>query len=81
MDDRDRQKLHNLIQAVERAYERPRLLAWRGFIYGLFTGLGATLGAALILTILTFFLRSLGGLPVIGEWFNAVGQNLPRIKP
>ncbi|MCE9557940.1 MAG: DUF5665 domain-containing protein [Armatimonadetes bacterium] len=56
------QKLDQLIQAVDRAYNRPRLMMWRSFVIGVMTALGATVGTAIIFTILIAILNSLGGV-------------------
>lgn len=36
---------------------------------GIAWGIGATLGLSIILTLLTAFLKRLGGLPIIGSFF------------
>lgn len=70
------QNLDRLVKAIDRAYHHPGPLVWRGFLIGLASGLGATIGVALVLTILGFILRELGGIPFIGEWLQGVGDNL-----
>ncbi len=70
--------LDRLLKAIDRAYHNPGPLVWRGFLIGLASGLGATLGAALVIGSLGFLLRELGGLPFIGDWLQGVGDNLNR---
>lgn len=41
----------------------------RGFVNGLGWSLGATFGFAILLTILGFVVRLLGGLPFVGGFF------------
>ena len=72
------ENLDRLVKAIDRAYHHPGPLVWRGFMIGLASGLGATLGVALVLGILGYFLRELGGLPFIGDWLQGVGNNLNR---
>jgi hypothetical protein len=40
---------------------------WRGFLVGLASGIGGTLGVALVITILTLLAGKLGAIPFIGE--------------
>lgn len=70
--------LDRLLRAVDKAYHHPGPLVWRGFLIGLASGLGATIGVALVLATFGFILRELGGLPVIGEWLQGVGDNINR---
>ncbi|OGD60885.1 hypothetical protein A3A71_03175 [Candidatus Berkelbacteria bacterium RIFCSPLOWO2_01_FULL_50_28] len=70
-------RVERLITALDRAYHRPGLLVWRGFLIGLASGLGATIGAAIVLALLGFLLREFGGLPVIGNWLNSISNSLP----
>ena len=77
-DKEKAQRLDDLLDAIDKTYHHTGRLAWRGFLLGLASGLGTTIGVALVLTILTFLLRELGGVPVIGQWFNSVGAILPK---
>lgn len=47
---------------------------------GLLSGLGATVGVAIVIALLGFLIRELGGLPVIGDWLNDVGRFLPKSR-
>ena len=40
----------------------------RGFITGIGTAFGATVGFAIVSTVIIFILQHLGGLPLIGSW-------------
>lgn len=69
MDEREQQKhVERLIAAIDKTYHHPGFLMWRGFMVGLASGLGATIGVAIVLGMLGVFLRELGALPIIGEW-------------
>ncbi len=72
------ESLDRLVRAVDKAYHHPGPLVWRGFLIGLASGLGATIGVALVLALFGFLLRELGGLPFIGDWLQGVGDNLNR---
>jgi len=77
--EQDKQKrVDQLLLAIERVYNHPGRLAARGFLFGLMSGLGATLGVAIVIWLLGFVIHRLGGLPVVGDWFNGVGQALPN---
>ncbi len=69
--------LEALTRAIKTTYGTTRLLLWRSFLAGLFSGLGATLGVAIVLALLAYLIRHLGGLPVIGDWLNQLGRVLP----
>ena len=45
---------------------------YKGFVGGVGWALGATVGFALVLVILSYVLRVLGGLPIIGEFFATI---------
>lgn len=76
-NDKEQKRIERLINAIDYAYHHPGALFWRGFLGGLASGLGATVGVAIVLTVLAFLLREFGGLPVIGDWLNAVDKALP----
>lgn len=70
--------LEKLLVAVERVYSSPVSLMKRGLLIGLFSGIGATIGAALIILLIGFLVRSLGGVPVLGDWLNALSNTIPN---
>lgn len=79
MDQNPKQdKVEQLVIALEKVYQRPGLIMWRGFLLGLFSGLGATIGVALVLGILGMLIRQFGGLPIVGDWLNGLDQILPK---
>ncbi len=57
--------MERLVRAVHLAYSSPGRLMWRGFLYGLMTALGATIGTAIFFTILIWFFQRLGGIELL----------------
>lgn len=43
------------------------------FSMGLAGALGATIGLAIVVSVLSFFVQKLGGLPLVGRWFIDLG--------
>lgn len=76
--DENSQRLHieRLTAAIEKTYHNPRVLIWRGFLIGLASGLGATIGVAIVLALLGLFVREFGGLPVIGQWLQGLNSSI-----
>ncbi|HUD21031.1 MAG TPA: DUF5665 domain-containing protein [Candidatus Saccharimonadales bacterium] len=70
--------LNQLVNAVNRSYQPTHSAMWRGFLIGIAGGLGTTLGVAIVLSLIGFLVRELGGLPVIGAWFSDVGAIIPK---
>lgn len=56
-----------------------------GFIRGIGWSFGITIGFAIISTLLVLFLRSLGGVPLVGTWLadivQATNQELVQRSP
>jgi len=69
--------LKALTTAIQQTYGTTRALVWRSFLSGLMSGLGATIGVAIILALIGFLIRHFGGLPVIGQWLGDIGKFLP----
>ncbi len=49
---------------------------WSAFVRGIFIGLGTVIGATLVVALLLWILHQLGGLPVIGEYLQGVGNTI-----
>ena len=45
------------------------IIFFKSFVGGIGWAIGATLGFALLISILGFIISKLGGLPLIGNWF------------
>ncbi len=69
--------------SVEKHKKKDMFL--RGIIAGIGWAIGVTIGFALVSTILVLFFKSLGGLPLIGDFFTSVvestQQSLPKRTP
>ncbi|MEX0748704.1 MAG: DUF5665 domain-containing protein [Candidatus Saccharimonadales bacterium] len=46
------------------------------FVRGLFMGLGSIIGATLLVALIVWLLNIFGGLPVFGEWFDALRESI-----
>ncbi|HEX3082438.1 MAG TPA: DUF5665 domain-containing protein [Candidatus Saccharimonadia bacterium] len=53
-----------------------RRQVWSSFVRGLFAGLGATLGATVGVAALVTLLQIFGATPVIGHFFQSLGQTI-----
>jgi len=49
--------------------EKYSRMFFKSFLSGIFWAMGATIGFALLLTLLSFVLKWLGGLPLVGQFF------------
>lgn len=49
---------------------------WSSFIRGVFAGLGGVVGATVGVAALVALLQLFGGTPVVGEWFQQLGQTI-----
>lgn len=63
--------VRNVVDKIHKTTSKRELLK-RGFYSGVGWAFGATIGFAIISTILVFFLRSVGGIPLIGSWIATI---------
>ena len=54
---------------LSKSKEKYSLVFLKGFVSGIGWAMGATIGFALLFSILGFILGKLGGLPLVGDWF------------
>jgi chromate transport protein ChrA len=79
MEEQDSQKLiSQLVNSIDKAYHRTGLLMWRSFLMGLMSGLGATVGVAIVITVIGLLIKEFGGLPVVGQWLGELKIVLPN---
>lgn len=62
--------LNDLIEILNS----PKRLGWLKFYSGLMTGVGATLGAAIIVVLLAVAVKYLGGVPWIGNLLHEISN-------
>jgi len=74
--DNDRELIKKFSENFEKISAKSKWIYARYFCLGVCYGLGATIGVAIVIALVGVALRSLGGLPVIGEWLNGLSQNL-----
>jgi len=78
METEDQKLLEKLTDAINHVYEKPTKIYVRYFFLGLFYGIGATVGAALLLAILGLLVKLFGGMPLIGDWLRAIFDAIPN---
>lgn len=69
-------KLEKLLKSLDRVYPSTTQLIWRSFLHGLFTALGATIGLAIIVSIVTYILTQAKFIPY--QYRNEMQQVLPK---
>jgi hypothetical protein len=71
-DGRTIKKIELLLEAIEAKYPSYPVLIGQSFLRGIFTGLGATIGVSIVLTLITFILAQLRVFPalerVLEQW-------------
>lgn len=60
MTPEEQKTIDRLVESIDRAYGSSGRNFWRGFLWGLGRGLGATVGLVLILGISAYFLKASG---------------------
>ncbi|PSO44484.1 hypothetical protein BRC21_01315 [Candidatus Saccharibacteria bacterium SW_7_54_9] len=81
-----RQEYARLGKALTRAIVRDNIQVthnWRrfitiNFVRGLFFGLGSVVGATLLVALVLWLLNVFGGLPIVGDWFDAISSALNK---
>jgi hypothetical protein len=68
--------IDQLIQALDRAYHRPRLLMWRSFLQGIMTGIGASVGTLLVAGVITYSIHALGGIKLIQPMIDKLQESI-----
>ena len=61
-------------RAIDKAYGSWGYLISRSFVSGIFIGLGATIGFAIIIVIIGYILSALGVIPIVGDFFTALNE-------
>ena len=77
-----RELLENLrLQQYIRALLNTRRIAWMSFLSGILSGLGAVIGATVVLTLLVYILSRLEVLPHIGKFIAEIVKIVKQQKP
>ena len=63
--------MREVVDKIHRTSSKRELLK-RGFYSGIGWAFGATIGFAIISTILAFLLNQIGGIPLLGGWIARV---------
>ena len=63
----------------ERTYGNWKGIAARSFVSGIFTGLGATVGVAIVFVVVGYILKYLGVIPVVGTFFKQIDEFLKAV--
>lgn len=64
------------VRMFERTYGNWKGIAVRSFVSGIFAGLGATVGIAIVFVLVGYILEYLGVLPVVGAFFRQIDEFL-----
>lgn len=76
MDTHQQNVIEHLVSAIDKVYLSKRHVLFRGFLYGVAYGMGATLGIALLLVLFGVIVHQLGGLPFIGQYLIDINQHI-----
>ena len=71
-------KLDTMISEIRGLSKVTGMQLTRSFSLGLIYYLGATVGLAIFITLLGYFINLFGGLPIVGNWLIDFGKFLHR---
>ena len=63
---------HRYLQILDSTY---KMLCW-SFLQGIAPGFGTVIGATLVVTIIASVLSALDWIPMLGEWFDGISNEL-----
>ena len=66
--------VERLVQAIDKAYHRPGLMLWRSFWQGFMSAIGLSVGYAVVVIILIYVFRSLGGIELLQPFANKIQE-------
>lgn len=69
-------KIARDIEIIAQASTFSSSSLFKYFVFGIFYGLGATVGVTILIAILGLLLKFFGGIPVIGNFFIELGTYL-----
>ncbi len=62
------------LDGVMELIQNPRKLMWVNFKAGFMRGFAGVIGAALAIVLIGFLVAKLGGIPLIGEFLQRIGD-------
>lgn len=68
-------------RAVDKAYGNWGYLISRSFVSGIFIGLGATVGFAIVVVVIGYILSVLGVVPIVGDFFTVLNEFINSVTP
>ena len=68
-------------RVVDKAYGNWGYLISRSFVSGIFIGLGATVGFAVVVVVIGYILSALGVVPIVGDFFTALNEFIHSVTP
>ncbi len=75
MEDKNK-KIESIVAAIEKVYPSTAQMIWRSFLQGLFVALGATVGLAIVISVVTYILTRAQFIPK--EYREQIRQVLPE---
>jgi len=60
-------KIEKLIETIDKIYPSTRELIWKSFLRGVFVGLGTTIGASIVLALVTYTISQLKVIPIVKQ--------------
>ena len=76
MTDKKDLNLDQIVRSIERVYPSTAEMIFRSFLHGLFTALGATVGLALVVSLITYLITRVNFIPK--EYQQEIKQVLPE---
>lgn len=72
--DKDVERANQNLKEFIRYSSSPWRIIWSNFVAGIFRGLGAVIGASLVIALIIWILALFADLPLIGEYANQVKE-------
>ncbi len=73
----DNKELKHSIDQLTRATKRSNSLGW-GFLHGVFTAAGGTIGLAILITLAIYILTKVPDTNIAGKFFHAIANIIDR---
>jgi hypothetical protein len=73
---RDRTVTRTALEEYVTFLRRPRRVFWTNLLVGVARGMGAVLGATVVIALLLLLLTQLTQVPVVGEYFRWIAEQI-----